>query len=381
MHSTFMTKVMLTLLNPCDTHEVRIPRQSRTLKNAGYDLSIISFRSDESYKQNEIINGVQLTRIDLFGKKSLPFVKYFEYYKAAWKMIERERPDIMYCWDLNTLYLGVKAKKLLGTKLIYYSGEYFPGLVRDDIRYGFGHLFYKIYEHFEKKWFPLCDAVMTVNDNIRQIFMEKYGRDAVLIMNTPERSFFKDYKIHDKKVVGYSGYINWVRGVDKLVLAAKEIVDHDNEFKFLIAGFGNYEGEIRKLIKENSLESHFTITGKIPNSKMPLYYAQMSVGTITFQPTTNNMLGSPSKLFDYMGAGKALLVSDFPVMGGIVKTENCGEVVDPTNPIDIAEKILSMFEKKKVIRYGKNARKAFETKYNWEIMEKRLLKVFEEVAG
>ena len=374
-----MTKVLFTLLNT-NNPDPRAPKQAKTLIEAGYDAKIIACRSDGSLPKDGSNLGVPVHRVDMFYTwKKIPFIQYWDFYRKAWKVIEKERPDIVFCCDLNTLYLGIKAKKLLGSKILYDAREYFPGMIRGDAK--FGSLFYKFYEKYEARWAPQCDAIITVNDEIRKILNKEYGVDSEVIMNCPPKSFLKRYRIHDEKVVGYVGDINWVRGVDKLAMAAKHVVESDPGFRFLIVGSGSYLPNVLDIVKKNGMEKYFEFTGQVPMDRMPSYYERMSVGTILFQPTINNMLGSPNKFFEFMGAGKAQLVSDFPVMGKIVREENCGDVVDPADPKKIAEKLLEMFLKRKVKPYGRNGRDAFEKKYNWEAQGKKMLKIIGQLAS
>ena len=86
-----------------------------------------------------------------------------------------------------------------------------------------------------------------------------------------------------------------------------------------------------------------------------------------------------SKLFLYMLASIPVIVSDFSIKE-IIVSEKCGISVDPTNPSEIAEAIVYLIKNpKEAKKMGISGRKAIEKKYNWEIMERRLIKAYQNI--
>jgi len=91
----------------------------------------------------------------------------------------------------------------------------------------------------------------------------------------------------------------------------------------------------------------------------------------------NNRYASPNKLFEAMMCGKPILVSDGTAMADIVKEEECGLVV-PYGDVDAIKHAILTLKNDPVLcrRLGENGRRAYETKYNWKIMEERLLEIY-----
>ena len=64
-----------------------------------------------------------------------------------------------------------------------------------------------------------------------------------------------------------------------------------------------------------------------------------------------------------------------------VLEENCGLVVDANNVEEIKEAILKLRDNPKLCaELGANARRAYEERYSWEIMEQRLLALYRELT-
>ncbi|MEX1014416.1 MAG: glycosyltransferase, partial [Candidatus Paceibacterota bacterium] len=89
----------------------------------------------------------------------------------------------------------------------------------------------------------------------------------------------------------------------------------------------------------------------------------------------------PNKLFEYMHAGLPVIASDFPLWREIIEGNNCGLLVNPLNPNEIAEAILWLYNNPdKAREMGRNGQKAVKEKYNWEQEEKKLLQLYETIA-
>ncbi len=80
--------------------------------------------------------------------------------------------------------------------------------------------------------------------------------------------------------------------------------------------------------------------------------------------------------------GKPILVNQGTSTAQKVREENCGIVVDAHNVAEVRTAIEKLRDNPDLCRqFGLNARKAYVEKYNWAIMEKRLLKLYQELLG
>ncbi len=81
-----------------------------------------------------------------------------------------------------------------------------------------------------------------------------------------------------------------------------------------------------------------------------------------------------------MMANKPILVSKGTTMADIVERENCGLIVDCNSVDEIKKAIVRLKDSPELCRQlGANGRRAYEQKYNWEIMEQRLLSLYQEI--
>jgi glycosyltransferase involved in cell wall biosynthesis len=91
----------------------------------------------------------------------------------------------------------------------------------------------------------------------------------------------------------------------------------------------------------------------------------------------NNQYASPNKLFEAMMCGKPILVSEDTSMAGIVRKENCGLVI-PFGDVERITEAIKGLKSDPILcaTLGENGKRAYDTKYDWILMEKRLAELY-----
>jgi len=118
----------------------------------------------------------------------------------------------------------------------------------------------------------------------------------------------------------------------------------------------------------------------VPYEEKERLSSQAAMGVITFLPYSNNTSCLPNKLFDYMLVGLPVIASDFPLYREVVEPAQCGLIVDPSKPEEIARAMEHLIEHpEEARRMGENGRRAVLEKYNWEKESERLLRIYEAV--
>jgi glycosyltransferase involved in cell wall biosynthesis len=79
---------------------------------------------------------------------------------------------------------------------------------------------------------------------------------------------------------------------------------------------------------------------------------------------------------------KPILVSENSTMAEIVRENNYGIVVNCRDVKEIKEAIIKFKNNPELCeQLGKNARKAYDKNYNWQIMEQRLLDLYDKLLN
>lgn len=164
----------------------------------------------------------------------------------------------------------------------------------------------------------------------------------------------------------YVGLVSKFRGLHHVISAMEKIVVDHPELRLVIVGSGGYVTDLESLVIEKSLERYVEFTGWVDNSSVPQLINDCDIGLVPHKRCSHSDTTVPNKLFDYMAAGKPVIVSDARPLDRIVSTEECGLVFADGDIDALANSIITMMDKSLRTRFGKNGRVAIEKRYNWE---------------
>ena len=149
-------------------------------------------------------------------------------------------------------------------------------------------------------------------------------------------------------MVCYVGGIGKIRGIVEIT-QAMELVK--SEARLQLAGqFGERDSE--KSLRVLPGWQRIDALGFVNRSGVRDVLARSMAGLVTFLPLPNHIDAQPNKMFEYMSAGIPVIASDFPLWREIIANNDCGLLVDPLNPSQIAEAIDYLLYHPKEQAYG-----------------------------
>ena len=371
-----MTKVAMILghdlLEP--NEDTRVYREALTLVKAGYETTVFCWaRRMDKYETKWDVerDGIKVVRI--FENLDGGFISKVRGFRRAMKQlqskVEEYEADIIHAHDLETLEAATNASKKNGAKVIFDSHEDWP--MMEIVQSWF---IGKYYERKQKKLIKMVDAVLTVSDELAL----RLGGGTVLYNSEPLDIVEQTVDNHrfglDGVVAGYIG------GLRKPILEEiLEATSKVNALSLLIVGGppkgrGGYNQmieELEEMAEEKGANAKFT--GPLPYSMMNECYAAcdiLIVGHYVDEKLRDYAI--PKKLLDAMAYKIPVVVGPYEARRKIVERYNCGIVSD-----DWAKTLTSLSNDKKLRKeMGNNGFKAFKMNYSWDIQEKKLLKVY-----
>jgi glycosyltransferase involved in cell wall biosynthesis/ubiquinone/menaquinone biosynthesis C-methylase UbiE len=242
-------------------------------------------------------------------------------------------------------------------------------------------------------------AAITVVSEIVKEQVVKAGIDPNKILVNPNGADLEDYRppTPDEKrqlrakmgwtdaevVIGFIGTFGGWHGIEVLAEALPRLCALSESIRFLLIGSGNLHDLITKAIRAHGLSGRIALTGQIPQEEARIL---MRASDIFVSPHHRNMIdskffGSPTKLFEYMATGGAIVASDLEQIGQVLSPalrprdlENPNlqvkeELAVLCKPGDVDEFVaaVSALSRRGEVRstLGKNARRAAVGQYSW----------------
>jgi len=354
--------------------DVRLEKEAKTLVDAGHDVKLLGWQryGDASVQEKRSRYTIRRLRF------KAPIEKKVIFYLPIWWILAflwllKEDWDIVHAADLDTYVPAVLAAKIKGKRLVYDIFDFYADMVTLPI---YIRNCVAIFDLFLTRF---ADALIVVDPSrLRQIGKE--GDTSIhIIYNSPrEPPLPSTINIQREQQalfkIFYAGVLGEGRDFETIIQATKDLRDIQVEF----VGYGYYAEHIRSMSEQ---ELHVTFTGTIPHDEVIEKTLQSDLLFALYDPSIpNNRYSSPNKLFEAMMCQKPILVSDGTAMAEIVRKEECGLVV-PYGDVDAVKHVILTLKNDPALckRLGENGRRAYETKYNWKIMEGRLLEIYKKL--
>lgn len=340
---------------------------STSLAKAGYDVDLII-----QHTKDEQINGINIKSLPIAERKLDRPLKIIP--RLLFKAIKYPRGTIFHFHDPELIPVGF-ILKLLGHKVIYDVHEDVPMdiLTKEWIPVYSRKTISKIIEFLEQTIGRAFDSILTVVPSITSRFEKK----ALEIRNYPivestiiSQSLKKDYIVYIGSLTERRGLVNMIKAID--------ITEERVNFK--IGGtFGDkaFQNKLKALANKKDVD----FLGWVNQSQLISLLENARVGILTLKQIPSHLVSLPVKLFEYMRHGLPVIASDFPLWREIILENNCGILVDPESPQEIAKAIDWIFQHpEEAKKMGENGRKAVLEKYNWAKEEEKLLKLYSNLS-
>lgn len=248
------------------------------------------------------------------------------------------------------------------------SKEYLPKLVRKYVAW----LYVKVENRACK---GLDGAISTCLINGEHPFAGRV-KNVEIIDNTPISKNFSNIRHDSFDIVCCVGSLTQPRGIEQLIDAC-----YLAKCKLILGGYYNPDefGESLKKKKEYTCVDY---RGYCNRQQVVEIYKEASICASTILPVgqyhkANNL---PTKIYECMLAGMPIILSNFKYNEWFIKEYKCGLLVDPYNVKEIANAIIWLRNNPNEAKaMGENGRKVATELYTWEIDERRLFRLYEDI--
>ena len=364
--------------NPLD-RDVRLPKEIAALNQAGHRTRLIHWDRDGQTGKSRKLDGCEVISLRLrapWGIKVLPFLPVWWCFVFVRLMLSRW--DVVHAVNFDSIIPTVIAGRLKRKPVVYEildvyeEGRILPKAVRT------------VSLAVDKLFMRLADAIIVADEAQIEGIGGIPNSRVVPIYDSPPDTL-------DSEDAGYLGYLEskpftlFYAGVlykvkrlnlDKVLGAIRDM----EGVKLIVAGYGDLVDEIKGW--SYRLPDKVEFIGQIDYAevlkrgiKSHLFFVLRD----PIVPTSRYTCGST--VFNAMICGKPILVNQGTSTTRKVAEENCGLAVDGNNIEEIREAIIKLRDNPQLCEeLGANARKAYEQRYSWQIMEQRLVALYQELT-
>jgi glycosyltransferase involved in cell wall biosynthesis len=185
----------------------------------------------------------------------------------------------------------------------------------------------------------------------------------------------------DEWIVGYMGALS-AKEVDLLVETVRIVRGYLPQVRLLAIGVA--VAGSRKSFREtvgNRWENWITETGIIPFTEVLNYLGACDALILPMQNTLSNRARWPSKINDYLAAGRPGVASRVGEVAAILDRYHAGLLAED-NPFALAQMLLKFSSNKILAKsYGDNGRILAEGDLNWITLVKGLIAYYERILN
>lgn len=349
-------------------------KQAKTLVKAGYDVVLIA-----QHDKKETVEGIQIVPLP---KPKNRLQRIFSLTYKAMRLALKQKAVIFHFHDPELLPVGLILKLVTRKKVIYDVHEDYPQSIRAKywVSKYVRSLISIIIDKIEKFVSNSVDTTITVTDAIESRFKKE---KTIQIRNYPlldminlesRKSFSENYV----KLI-YVGGLSKDRGIIEVVKSL-ELIDASIKVEMVLLG-KFFELDTEKMVKKLDGFKKVKYKGWVSRNKVYEELHTSDIGIVCLHSNDRYEFSLPVKLFEYMSAGLPVIASNFAVWSQIIKENECGIMVDPLNPDEIARAIEYLAKNPELRRkMGENAKKAVIEKYNWEEESKKLISLYDKLC-
>jgi glycosyltransferase involved in cell wall biosynthesis len=299
----------------------RVWNEARTLKAAGWDVTIVCAAGEErDSTPHEVLEGIEIHRFPLLPASGGPVGYLREYGQAMWRIRSLVRRlarsqafDVVHaCNPPDFLLLAARSLRRKGTRFVFDHHDLVPELYR--AKFGGGPL-YRVAVALEQVAYRMADVVISTNESYRRVAQER-GRkapdDVFIVRNGPNLDRFKPvepdprWKRGQQHLIAYLGIMGAQDGIDHAVQALGWLGQRRDDWHAVFVGSGDVVDDMRKLAGELGIGDRVEFAGWRYDDDIRSILSSADVCLAPDPPSPLNDVSTMIKIPEYMAMGKPI---------------------------------------------------------------------------
>jgi len=190
--------------------------------------------------------------------------------------------------------------------------------------------------------------------------------------------FRREFGLQGKYVALYAGAHGMSNDLGILLEAAEQLQEYP-DIAIVLLGDGKEKPALQEQMAKLGL-NNVTFLPPVPKTRIPEAFAAADTCIAILKPIPLYATVYPNKVFDYMAAGRPVILAIDGVIRDIVEEADAGLFVTPGNPAALAEAIRTLAENpERGDEMGRNGRKLVEAQFDRAILAEKLTHLMAEL--
>jgi glycosyltransferase involved in cell wall biosynthesis len=387
-------RVLIIVENQAVPFDRRVWRESCSLREHGYEVTVLCPRRKGSAKGFEILDGIRIYRHPSPAEGSTPMGYFWEYGCAlfweflytSWIFLRHGVDIIQGCNPPDNIVLVALPFKLFRVKYIFDHHDANPELYTS--KYGKQGTLYRVLVGLEKLTYRFSDVVLATNMSYRDLAVSRGGlssENVFVVRNGPEKERFKSvssnpvWKNGKNFLVGYVGNMSVQDGLDILLDVAEHVKRSGRrDVFFTCVGGGTELNKLKKMVEDRDLSDTVHFSGRVSDEQLLEILSTADLCVNPDRPSKMNDISTMIKIMEYMALGKPIV--QFDSKEGRFSAQAAALYARKDDGVaDFAAKIIWLLdrpeERKKM---GELGRKRIEEQLAWEYSVPNLLAAYRQ---
>ena len=375
----------------------RVWTEAKTLRDAGWRVTVISPKGDGAGRWHERIDGIEVFRYPLPTTAAGFASHVLEYAVAipstlilallAWR---GRRLDVVHACNPPDFFFPIGwLFKRLGAAFVFDQHDLSPEVyVAQGGRPG--GLVHRVLLWCERRTYRTADVVVATNETYRRFALERGGVDperVFVVRSSPDPT-----RIHRVEpdpslldgggaLVAYLGTMGPQDGVDLFVTAARHVLAaRPGQVRFVAMGGGPMLDTLREQVRRDGLAADITFTGRVPDEHVRRVLSTADVAISPDPANGFNEFCTMNKTLEYMAVGVPVVAFDLEETR--VSAADAAVYATPNEASALADLVLELLDDpERRARMGAVGRARVAGDLSWSRSAENLLAAYEAASA
>jgi len=347
--------------------------------------------------RREAVDGIRVVRIPIYAAPNKAFFKRVLNYSSFWLSASTfgpfltERPDVVVATSPQflTAVAGLWLARLKRVPFVFEVRDLWPRSIVEVGAMRANSPAIRTLEKLERFLYRSADHIVPVTDSFvgeiaahgiptAKMSVITNGVDLELFQPRPREQARRALGLPEGMLVTYVGTHGMAHGLDLILDAAKRLAD--DGIRFLLVGEGAEKERLKERAAAERMEN-VTFWDQLPRDRVAQVYAATDLCLVLLRDLPLFRTVIPSKIFEFMGAGRPILTTVDGESRGIIERAGAGVFSPPENVDSLVDSIRALSrDPARLDRMGALGREFVQRSYSRPALAGRYLDVLSRVV-